>query len=104
MKKIEIKLKECCLKCEHFDSSGIQGLSTYPLSCCGEPERVIACGHMAVCKEYNDDCKNSTDSVIRCRDCAHCIQHNSQPFCHIHSEYTSSEYFCGSAVKSDEQA
>lgn len=51
MKKIEIKLKECCLKCEHFDQSGIKGL-VYPTVCCGEPERVIACGHMAVCKQY----------------------------------------------------
>lgn len=52
MQKIEIKLKECCLKCEHFDPSGIKGLSPYPISCCGEPERVIACGHMEVCYKY----------------------------------------------------
>lgn len=52
MEKIEIKLKECCLTCKCFDPSGIQGLSPYSISCCGEPERVIACGHMAVCKKY----------------------------------------------------
>lgn len=51
MNKIEIKLKKCCLTCEHFDPSGIKGLSFYT-ACCGEPDRVIACGHMAVCKTY----------------------------------------------------
>lgn len=57
MEKIEIKLKECCLTCEHFDQSGIKGLSWSGFSCCGEPERVIACGHMAVCKTYLEDKK-----------------------------------------------
>lgn len=55
MKRIEIKLEECCLACENFDLSGIQGISPYSLyapPCCGEPERVIACGHMKVCKTY----------------------------------------------------
>lgn len=55
MKKIEIKLKECCLTCEHFDPSGIQGISPYTIcapACCGEYERIIACGHMKVCKTY----------------------------------------------------
>lgn len=51
MKKIEIKLKECCLVCEHFDPSGCVGIVP-TVFCCGEPDRVIACGHMAVCKEY----------------------------------------------------
>lgn len=51
MKKIEINLKECCLSCDHFDPSGCTGLSP-SVFCCGEPDRVIACGHMAVCKEY----------------------------------------------------
>lgn len=51
MKKIEIKLKECCLDCEHFDSSGCVGLN--PTACyCGEYKRTIACGHMEVCKRY----------------------------------------------------
>ncbi len=54
MEKIKIKLRECCLTCEHFDPSGIKGLSMYyaPPCGCGEIERVIACGHMAVCKMY----------------------------------------------------
>ncbi len=52
MEKIKIKLKECCLNCENFDPSGIQGLYPYSFTCCGEPERVIACGHMKVCKRY----------------------------------------------------
>ena len=51
MKKIEIKLKECCLTCEHFDPSGCVGIVP-TVFCCGEPDRVIACGHMAVCKKY----------------------------------------------------
>lgn len=51
---IKIRLKECCLTCEHFDPSGIKGLSIYytPVCGCGEIERVIACGHMTVCKMY----------------------------------------------------
>lgn len=53
MKKIEIKLKECCLKCEHFDPSGCVGLSP-SVFCCSEPDRVIACGHMEVCAKYNN--------------------------------------------------
>ena len=58
MEKIEIKLKECCLACEHFDLSGIKGLS-YPVFVCGgEPKRVIACGHMNVCKTYLEHMDN----------------------------------------------
>ncbi len=52
MKKIEIKLKECCLTCEHFDPSVCTWLFA-PVLCCGEPDRVIACGHMEVCKKYS---------------------------------------------------
>ncbi len=52
MEKIAIKLKECCLTCEHFDPGGIKGIG-YSLSCCKEPERIIACGHMEVCWKYN---------------------------------------------------
>lgn len=52
MEKIKIKLKECCLTCEHFDPGGIKGIG-YSLGCCVEPERVIACGHMEVCWKYN---------------------------------------------------
>ena len=64
MEKIEIKLKECCLSCEHFDASGIRGFSPFPLSCCGEPERVIACGHMEVCYKYMNH-----KQVVICKDC-----------------------------------
>lgn len=64
MKKIEIKLKECCLTCEHFDPSGCIGLVPSVL-CCGEPDRVIACGHMAVCAKYN-----GIIEPVRCKDCA----------------------------------
>lgn len=52
MEKIKIKLKECCLACDNFDSMGIKGIGL-SLSCCGEQERVIACGHMEVCWKYN---------------------------------------------------
>lgn len=70
MEKIEIKLKECCLSCEHFDSSGIQGFLSFPsLSCCREPERVIACGHMEVCYKYMGLKSQDTDQIVRCKDC-----------------------------------
>lgn len=50
MDKMEIKLKECCLTCEHFylrtDLLGIYGHS---LDC----NREISCVHMPVCKIYN---------------------------------------------------
>lgn len=51
MKKIENKLEECCLNCEHFDPSGCVGIIP-TVFCSGEPDRMIACGHMAVCKRY----------------------------------------------------
>lgn len=58
MNKIEIKLKECCLTCEHFDPNGMKGL-TYPVYTYCEPlERVIACGHMEVCKTYLEASEN----------------------------------------------
>lgn len=63
MKKIEIKLKECCLMCDHFDPSGIQGIA--PSICyCGKPDRIIACGHMEVCAKYN-----GFEKVVKCKDC-----------------------------------
>ena len=61
VKKIEIKLKECCLTCEHFDPSGCIGLSIATI-CCGEGERVIACGHIAVCSKYNEADKEENNS------------------------------------------
>lgn len=60
MKKIEIKLKECCLTCEHFDPSGCNGIVP-SVFCCGEPDRVIACGHMEVCEKYNNSIKMEDD-------------------------------------------
>lgn len=51
MNKIEIKLKECCLSCEHFDSTGVRNISMTSGYYAGE--RVIACGHMDVCAMYN---------------------------------------------------
>lgn len=103
MKKIEIKLKECCLTCEHFDPSGCVGIAP-SVFCCGEPDRVIACGHMEVCEKYNGseenigyfgwiehqippqlgfppgsvyECKKCSEvSKIRSKFCPHCGQKN----------------------------
>lgn len=50
--KMEIKLKECCLTCEHFS------LRTDVLNVCGarsNDKREISCIHMPVCKEYNEN-------------------------------------------------
>lgn len=49
MEKMEIKLKECCLTCEHFylDSSKIGLMGCGP---CGPRE--ISCLHMPVCGLY----------------------------------------------------
>ena len=96
MEKIEIKLKECCLDCEYYYPEGI-GMGSFVA--CGSCKREISCLHMPVCKQYNNDCKKSADSIVRCKSCAHFILQNEKPFCHIHSEYTSPEYFCGSAVR-----
>lgn len=51
MGKTEIKLKECCRDCKHFDTSGIKGCGPY-IAHYKEKKRVIACGHMEVCKMY----------------------------------------------------
>ncbi len=48
MERIEIKLKECCLTCEHFSPDGVIGFGMCPL----DGKRVIACGHMPVCQRY----------------------------------------------------
>lgn len=97
MQKIEVKLKECCLDCDHFDVSGIRGVSPYQNYGCGEPDRVIACGHMVVCGRYNDNHENSDGFIIRCKDCANCTKENGKDFCRIHAEYVYEKYFCGSA-------
>jgi len=63
MEKIQIKLKECCLTCEHFDPSGIKGFIGY-IACCGELERVIACGHMEVCRTYLESLERSKHGAL----------------------------------------
>lgn len=63
MGKIKIKLKECCLTCEHFDPSGIKGFGAY-IACCGEPERMIACGHAEVCKTYLESSGGSNHGTL----------------------------------------
>lgn len=64
MVNIRIKLKECCLTCEHFDPSGIKGFGAY-MACCGKPERVISCGHMEVCKTYLESVEGSKYGALR---------------------------------------
>lgn len=100
LEKIKIKLKECCLTCDYYYPDGI-GLGSFVS--CGDNKREISCLHMPICKTYNSDSENTIDRIIRCRDCAQCIQHNGQPFCHIHREYTSYGYFCGSAVRKEDE-
>lgn len=60
MHKIEIKLKDYCLTCEHFcletSSIGYYGV-------CGSDERKIACVHMLVCQTYNG---NKPIEVVSC--------------------------------------
>ena len=99
MKKIKIKLKECCLTCERFDPSGIKGLSLYT-PCCGGFERVIACGHMEVCEQYNRNV--DTIFVVRCKNCKYLEYYNNKLFCAIHGEYTQHDYFCGSGERRNE--
>lgn len=63
MEKIEIKLKDCCLTCEHFclDTSSIGCYSA-----CGLEERKIACIHMMVCQTYNG---HKLTEVVSCGQC-----------------------------------
>lgn len=53
--KIKIKLKECCLTCEHFDPKGIKGFGYCPPA---DGKREISCGHMEVCKTYLEAAEN----------------------------------------------
>lgn len=68
MKKIEIKLKlkDCCLTCEHFYPDG-SGLSVYSVCGCGNEKREIKCLHMPVCKMYNGAEKQT--EVVSCGQC-----------------------------------
>lgn len=47
---IKIKLKKCCLTCEHFDPRGVLGFGM-----CASSTREIACGHMEVCAHYAEE-------------------------------------------------
>lgn len=60
MKKIENKLKECCLACEHFDPYVCVEIASSVVYC-GDPDRVIACGHMDVCAKYNNPGEKEDD-------------------------------------------
>ena len=54
MDKLEVKLKECCLTCEHFylDTGKIGIMGCGP---CGPRE--LACLHMLVCGKYMENRK-----------------------------------------------
>lgn len=62
MEKIEIKLKDCCLTCEHFSPDGVIG---FGLCTTFDGKRMISCGHTEVCAKYN-----GAVPVVRCKDCA----------------------------------
>lgn len=68
MERMEIKLKECCLECDHFDLDYAK-LSIYPT--CGCAERKIACTHMPVCTTYNRKPESDyDDNVIKLKKVA----------------------------------
>lgn len=52
MERMEIKLEECCLTCEHFklDMSGLGMFAP-----CDVADRRLACEHMAVCGKYSGE-------------------------------------------------
>lgn len=62
MEKIEIKLKECCLTCEHYYPDGI-GMGCY---CSISDKWEISCLHMAVCQTYNG---HKPIEVVSCGQC-----------------------------------
>lgn len=116
MEKIKIKLKECCLTCEHFDSSGIKGL-VYPISCCGEPEHVIACGHMEVCKKYAEHTTQTRkwktaylpnfgmQTIYICPKCGlKCAEKHSRcPACGVELSSDEVEFYQNALIWTDEQ-
>lgn len=60
---IEIKLKECCLTCDHFFlDNGKLGF----MGCATSGERGIACIHIPVCGIYNGI---NAPTVVQCREC-----------------------------------
>lgn len=52
MERMEIKLKECCLECDHFDLDYAK-LNVFPTCGCTD-RRKLACTHMQVCHKYID--------------------------------------------------
>lgn len=61
MEKMQIKLKECCLECEHFY------LDTGSIGCygvCVSDERKIACVHMPVCYKYIEATQKTGEQFI----------------------------------------
>lgn len=62
MEKIQIKLKECCLTCEHYYPDGI-GMGSY---CSISGKREISCLHMPVCQTYNG---HKPIEVVSCGQC-----------------------------------
>ena len=59
MDKLEIKLKECCLTCDHFylDTGKIGIMGCGPFG-----PRELSCLHMPVCGRYQADEKNERSS------------------------------------------
>lgn len=58
-KRIEIKLKECCLTCEDFNPLGSFGFG-YGLT----DDRVIVCDHMKVCWKYLAKDSGTVDELL----------------------------------------
>lgn len=54
LEPIKIKLKECCLTCQHYYPDGMAG---YGL--CAGSSREISCLHMPVCYKYLGEEKNN---------------------------------------------
>lgn len=61
MEKLEIKLKKCCLTCEHFYLDGAKAGIT---ACVLSGSRELSCLHMPVCWKYMiDDAQGHKDPV-----------------------------------------
>lgn len=60
MEKLEIKLKKCCLTCEHF----YMDAAKIGIGCCSPAPRELSCLHMPVCWKYMiDDAQEHQDPV-----------------------------------------
>lgn len=84
MERMEIKLKECCLECEHF-SLDTARLNFYPT--CGCTERKIACTHMPVCDKYNSE---TVIEQLKCHGPVHVL---SECTCEAKVEYDADLWF-----------